>query len=405
MRNSIDDDNPMQPSIESTLPEDDLSDRICRSAARRYRGSSSSILKTLDRKDLVAKALKDNQPSGFDCNICFDVAGDPVVHSCGHLFCWSCLYLWLHVHSDASNCPVCDGEVKEANLIPVYCRAGSREAEKKRLEIELGLELPPRPRAKRIESLRQSGQGGIEETMRRIRNRPNLLRQMIQTSHLEPGAETEESEETARLERSGVLEDGETVGPSNAVGGAGDLAAAVFDELWESRRGRRGLRRTDSVDLAQFLNGGALQNNGDGGAAGGLGGGRGRFLEPHHWSGWQRQVGSAQPPVPMPSPTVVGTSIGAFHINPMMVGDGNLGENRQFSENESVGVRESVSSNAAAMQTHGGRVDNVLALDSVVSSSVERRGRRRRGRRNDETLRYFDMGDGIPPASRWRRTG
>ncbi|KAJ8648398.1 hypothetical protein MRB53_001421 [Persea americana] len=402
MRNSMDDDNPMQPSIESTILEDDLSDRIFRSAARRYQGSSSSILKTLDRKDLVAKALKDDQPSGFDCNICFDVAGDPVVTYCGHLFCWSCLYLWLHVHSDASDCPVCEEEVEETSLIPVYCREGSREAEKKRLEIELGFELPPRPQAKRIESLRQSGQGGIEEAIRRIRNRANMLRQMLRTSRLEPGVETDESEETVRLGRSGVLEDGGTVGPSNAVGGAGEQAAAVYDEVEVSRRGRRGLRRTDSVDLAQLLNGGALQNNGDGGAAGGLGGGRGRFLEPHHWFGWQRQVGLAQPPVPMPSPTMVGTSIGAFHINPMMVGNGNLGENRQFSANGSVGVRESVSSNAAAMQTHGGRVDNVLEFDSVVSS-VERRGRRR-GRRNDETLRYFDMGDGIPPASRWRRT-
>lgn len=404
MRNSIDDDNPMQQSIESTLPEDDLSDRMFRSAARRYQGSSSSILKTLDRKDLVAKALKDNQPSAFDCNICYDVAADPVVISCGHLFCWSCLYLWLRVHWYASNCPVCDGEVEEASLIPVYCRAGSREAEKKRLEIEFGLELPPRPQANRIESLRQRGQRGIEEAIRRSRNRPNMLQQMIPTSHLEPGVETDESEETARLGRAGVLEDGGTVGQSNAVGGAGEQAAAVSDEVEVSRIGRRGLWRTDSVDLAQLLNGGALQNNGDGGAAGGLGGGRGRFLEPHHWFGRQRQVGLAQPPVPIPSPTVVGTSIGAFHINPMMVGNGNLGENRQFSENESVGVRESVSSIAAAMQTHGGRVDNVLALDSVVSSSVERRGRRRRGRRNDETLRCFDMGDGIPPASRWRRT-
>jgi hypothetical protein len=31
--------------------------------------------------------------SSFDCNICLELARQPVVTSCGHLFCWPCLYL------------------------------------------------------------------------------------------------------------------------------------------------------------------------------------------------------------------------------------------------------------------------------------------------------------------------
>ncbi|KAF0923819.1 hypothetical protein E2562_007682 [Oryza meyeriana var. granulata] len=43
----------------------------------------------------------------FECNICFEMASEPVVTSCGHLFCWPCLYQWLHVHSTHKECPVC----------------------------------------------------------------------------------------------------------------------------------------------------------------------------------------------------------------------------------------------------------------------------------------------------------
>ncbi|XP_023523060.1 peroxisome biogenesis factor 10-like, partial [Cucurbita pepo subsp. pepo] len=48
----------------------------------------------------------DSDGSFFDCNICLDLARDPVVTCCGHLYCWPCLYRWLHLHSDAKECPV-----------------------------------------------------------------------------------------------------------------------------------------------------------------------------------------------------------------------------------------------------------------------------------------------------------
>lgn len=100
---------------------------------------------------------KNRCTTNFDCNICFDIAEEPVVTSCGHLFCWPCLYQWLHVHSDHKECPVCKGEVSEAIITPIYGRGCSRsDIENKDEENSAsGLSIPPRPRGKRFESWRQ----------------------------------------------------------------------------------------------------------------------------------------------------------------------------------------------------------------------------------------------------------
>ena len=37
----------------------------------------------------------DPNESMFECNICLDIAKEPVVTKCGHLYCWSCLYMWM----------------------------------------------------------------------------------------------------------------------------------------------------------------------------------------------------------------------------------------------------------------------------------------------------------------------
>ncbi|KAH8968917.1 hypothetical protein BDL97_02G008300, partial [Sphagnum fallax] len=62
------------------------------------------------------------QGGSFDCNICLELAQDPVVTLCGHLFCWPCLYQWLQMHSICQECPVCKASVEEERVIPLYGR-------------------------------------------------------------------------------------------------------------------------------------------------------------------------------------------------------------------------------------------------------------------------------------------
>lgn len=40
----------------------------------------------------VAGVMDESSP--FECNVCLDLAKDPVVTVCGHLYCWRCLYRW-----------------------------------------------------------------------------------------------------------------------------------------------------------------------------------------------------------------------------------------------------------------------------------------------------------------------
>ncbi|KAJ1398864.1 Zinc finger, RING-type [Sesbania bispinosa] len=112
---------------------------------------------------LVAKALGmesyTNNTDGcagniFDCNICLNMARDPVLTCCGHLFCWPCFYRLSYTYSNVRECPVCDEKVNETSIIPIYgnaCVNGSGHLDLK----ETGLRVPPRPRAPRIESIRQ----------------------------------------------------------------------------------------------------------------------------------------------------------------------------------------------------------------------------------------------------------
>ncbi|KAI3933493.1 hypothetical protein MKX01_022072 [Papaver californicum] len=124
--------------------------------------SSGGVQKTseenVDAQGLEEKGTEDqnNGAANFDCNVCLDVAKEPVVTSCGHLFCWPCLYQWLHLHSDHKECPVCKGEVMESNITPIYGRGSSEMDEKKEGEEEnSSLKIPPRPRGRRLEGFRQ----------------------------------------------------------------------------------------------------------------------------------------------------------------------------------------------------------------------------------------------------------
>ncbi|KAL6569771.1 hypothetical protein OROMI_014285 [Orobanche minor] len=119
-----------------------------------------------DSSQLVAKALDLNsgrEGGGFyDCNICLVMAKEPVLTCCGHLFCWPCFYQVSNVDSTSKECPVCKGEVSESTVIPIYGDGGNERVS--------GIEdIPPRPKAPRVESIRQQiSNVPVEEALRRI---------------------------------------------------------------------------------------------------------------------------------------------------------------------------------------------------------------------------------------------
>ncbi|XP_065872529.1 uncharacterized protein [Euphorbia lathyris] len=138
---------------------------------------------------LISKALgmetdTKNKGSFFDCNICLDMARDPILTSCGHLFCWPCFYSWSYIgHSDVKECPVCMEKVTDKSIIPIYGNENVTNTQKLRSE-ESGLKVPPRPNAHRIEGLRQklSIRRGISSLPVRNTQLPNIIAAMEERS-------------------------------------------------------------------------------------------------------------------------------------------------------------------------------------------------------------------------------
>lgn len=134
------------------------------------RDSSHLVAKALEM-DLDVKKDDGNGGSFYDCNICLDMAKDPILTCCGHLFCWACFYQVPRVDSSAKECPVCKGEVTDSSVTPIYGNGNDTRVS----EVESGLQVPPRPRARRIESVRQQRVSRgishipVAEALRRIR--------------------------------------------------------------------------------------------------------------------------------------------------------------------------------------------------------------------------------------------
>ncbi|XP_010254967.1 PREDICTED: E3 ubiquitin-protein ligase RNF185-like [Nelumbo nucifera] len=91
-----------------------------------------------------------NDAGNFECNICFELAQDPIVTLCGHLFCWPCLYKWLHIHSHSQECPVCKALVQEDKLVPLYGR-GKTPTDPRSKSVP-GINIPNRPAGQRPET-------------------------------------------------------------------------------------------------------------------------------------------------------------------------------------------------------------------------------------------------------------
>ncbi|CAN7064870.1 hypothetical protein Bca4012_101944 [Brassica carinata] len=88
--------------------------------------------------------------SNFACNICLEMAREPIVTLCGHLFCWPCLYKWIHFHSQSKHCPVCKAPVKEDSLVPLY-GSGKPSSDPRS---KPAATIPDRPAAPRLETAR-----------------------------------------------------------------------------------------------------------------------------------------------------------------------------------------------------------------------------------------------------------
>lgn len=91
----------------------------------------------------------------FECNICLELAQEPIVTMCGHLFCWPCLYKWLYGHSKCQECPVCKALVEESKIVPLYGR-GKVGAPDPRSRTP-GVNIPNRPAGHRPETAPSSG--------------------------------------------------------------------------------------------------------------------------------------------------------------------------------------------------------------------------------------------------------
>lgn len=90
---------------------------------------------TIDLDSGSVRARREDDGS-FDCHVCIQMAQDPVVTLCGHLFCWRCLQLWLNRPSAPDCCPVCRRRVTPENVVPIY---GGGEA-------DAASDRPPMPR-------------------------------------------------------------------------------------------------------------------------------------------------------------------------------------------------------------------------------------------------------------------
>jgi len=96
-----------------------------------------------------------NDSAVFECSICFDVASEPVVTLCGHLYCWPCLFTWMQRAGNPCPCPVCKASVLESELVPLYSRSQNTDG-RKRLGAE---DAPPRPRPRAPPPTYEHGDG------------------------------------------------------------------------------------------------------------------------------------------------------------------------------------------------------------------------------------------------------
>lgn len=327
---------------------------------------------SLEEEDLGKKkdGGKSNGEEGafFDCNICLDLAKDPVVTCCGHLFCWPCIYRWLHLHSDAKECPVCKGEVTIKNVTPIYGRGNIVRDQ----DLDSSLKIPLRPHARRIESWRQTIQRTataftipVEEMIRRLGSAFDLNRELAQIQSRHPdGAHDSPERSTAllnrfltsraiRRERNPILQGDDVIDLTGTSPPNFEMAEREMRERERERDSRRLtsllLRRTSSHRAASLSNLTSAINSAESLAA----------VESYFHS----NIADRNP-----------------ELLPLVVDD-----------------RDSVSSIAAVIHSESQTMDNAIEIDSTVAVSTSS------SRRRSEASRISDVDSGDSRAPRRRR--
>lgn len=63
------------------------------------------IKKEISKRNIIQNKILDVFKAKPICPICLDICKNPVVASCGHVYCWSCLYEWYK--ESKHECPQC----------------------------------------------------------------------------------------------------------------------------------------------------------------------------------------------------------------------------------------------------------------------------------------------------------
>lgn len=105
------------------------------------------------------------ETAGFDCNICFGLAKDPVITLCGHLHCWPCLYEWLRFHSQSHECPVCKALIRDDEEL-IHLNGRHQRVVPRRPATAHGRRssgFVPRVRFREFSGYGSAGEGGVVE--------------------------------------------------------------------------------------------------------------------------------------------------------------------------------------------------------------------------------------------------
>ncbi|CAI9103212.1 OLC1v1001660C1 [Oldenlandia corymbosa var. corymbosa] len=114
------------------------------------RKSSCLVAMALEMSSDVS-TVQESRGNFYDCNICLNIAREPILTCCGHLFCWACFSKLPYANSFARDCPVCEGEVTDSSIVPIYGDGDSA----RNSSLDSSITIPPRPKAQRVESERQ----------------------------------------------------------------------------------------------------------------------------------------------------------------------------------------------------------------------------------------------------------